>query len=211
MWAICYHTMYMNVNFIFSIAILIMSVVIHEMSHGFAAEALGDPTPRLQGRLTLNPLKHLDWFGSVILPTISYMMGGVIFGWAKPVMINPYNLRGGRWGEAMVAIAGPISNIVLAIIFSQLIRFSSSLQLSQSFVTFSFTIVMVNLILAIFNLIPIPPLDGSKILYALLPQHQVMKVRGFFDQYGMIIVIFFLVFLGSVLSPVVNFFLKILI
>lgn len=201
----------MDINFVFAIVILIMSIVVHEVSHGFAAEALGDPTPRLQGRLTLNPIKHLDLFGSIILPTLSYMLGGVIFGWAKPVIINPYNLKAGRWGEALVAIAGPVSNIFLAVIFSQIIRFGAVLQISEAFSQFCITIVVTNLVLATFNLIPIPPLDGSKILYSVLPQHQVVKVRGFLDQYGFFIIIILLSFLGSVISPVVNFFLKVLI
>ena len=201
----------MDSNFIFSIVILIMSVVVHEVSHGFAAEALGDPTPRIQGRLTLNPLKHLDWFGSVLLPTLSYMLGGVIFGWAKPVMINPYNLRGGRWGEAMVAVAGPLSNIVLAVIFSQIIRYGSVLGVSQSFTSFLLQVVIVNLVLAVFNLIPIPPLDGSKILFAFLPQHQVMKVRGFLEQYGFVLVLLLITFLGSIIYPVVSFLLRLLV
>lgn len=201
----------MDINFVFSIAILIMSVVVHEVSHGFAAEALGDPTPRLQGRLTLNPIKHLDLFGSILLPTISYMLGGVIFGWAKPVMINPYNLKAGRWGEALVAFAGPLSNITLAVIFSQIIRFAPAFGLSESFSAFLLNVVIVNLILATFNLIPIPPLDGSKILYAFLPQHQVMKVRGFLDQYGFLLIVILLTFLSSLIYPVVNFLLKILI
>src|ERR1041384_3295066 len=114
----------MQVQFLFQIAILIMSVVIHEVSHGYAASMLGDETACYQGRLTLNPIKHLDLVGSFIVPVIAYMTGGFIFGWAKPVPYNPYNLRPGRWSEALVAIAGPISNISLAIIFGLILRFS---------------------------------------------------------------------------------------
>ena len=200
----------MDVNFIFSIVILIMSVVVHEVSHGYAADALGDPTPRLQGRLTLNPLKHLDMFGSVIFPALSYMIGGIIFGWAKPVMINPYNLKARKWGEAIVAFAGPLSNIVLAVVFSMLIRFAVPLGLSQAFVTFSMTIVVMNIVLAIFNLIPIPPLDGSKILFAILPQ-RFMSIRFKLEQYGFLIVLMFLIFFGQLMNPVIGFLLKILI
>src|SRR4051812_20331887 len=100
----------MSLEVVFQIAVLIMSVVIHEVSHGYAASLLGDPTARLEGRLTLNPLKHLEIFGSVIVPLISYYAGGFIFGWAKPVPYNPHNLRPGRWSEAIVALAGPFSN-----------------------------------------------------------------------------------------------------
>jgi Zn-dependent protease len=200
----------MDVNFIFSIIIVIMSVVVHEVSHGYAADALGDPTPRLQGRLTLNPLKHLDLFGSVLFPALSYMVGGIIFGWAKPVMINPYNLKAKKWGEAIVAFAGPLSNIVLAVIFSMLIRYADILGLSSAFVTFSMTIVVMNIVLAIFNLIPIPPLDGSKILFAILPA-RFMNIRYKLEQYGFMIVLIFIIFFGSVISPVVNFVLRMLV
>jgi Zn-dependent protease len=200
----------MDVNFIFSIVILIMSVVVHEVSHGYAADALGDPTPRLQGRLTLNPLKHLDLFGSVLFPALSYMIGGIIFGWAKPVQINPYNLKAKKWGEAIVAFAGPLSNIVLAVIFSMLIRFAEPIGLSQAFVTFSMTIVVMNIVLAIFNLVPIPPLDGSKILFAILPQ-RFMSIRYKLEQYGFILVLVFIMFMGVLLNPIINFVLSFLI
>src|SRR3989338_10071713 len=99
------------IEFMFQIAILIFSVVIHEVSHGYAALALGDHTAEAEGRLTLNPLKHLDLFGSIILPLLSYSMGGFIFGWAKPVPYNPYNLRNQKWGPAIVGVAGPPANI----------------------------------------------------------------------------------------------------
>ena len=105
----------MEIDLIFGVAILIMSVVIHEVSHGYAALFLGDHTAEYEGRLTLNPLKHLDMVGSIIVPAISYLLGGVIFGWAKPVPYNPFNLRNQRWGDAIVSIAGPVANIFLAL------------------------------------------------------------------------------------------------
>src|SRR5574343_2011521 len=111
-------------EFLFLIIVLIMSVVIHEVSHGYAALALGDPTAKYQGRLTLNPLVHLELLGSVIVPLIGYLAGGFIVGWAKPVPFNPYNLRNQKWGEALVAVAGPLSNISLAIIFGMFLRFA---------------------------------------------------------------------------------------
>ena len=116
----------MSLDFFFQIAVLIMSIVIHEVSHGYAASLLGDQTARYQGRLTLNPVKHLDFVGSILVPTISYLLGGFIIGWAKPVPYNPYNLRPGRWSEAIVAGAGPLSNISLALIFGLLLRFGAS-------------------------------------------------------------------------------------
>ncbi len=187
-----------------------MSVVVHEVSHGFAADALGDPTPRLQKRLTLNPLRHLDLFGSVIFPVLSYMAGGIILGWAKPVMINPYNLKARRWGEAIVAFAGPLSNMALAVVFAVLVRFAGPLGLSSAFVTFSMTIIVINIVLAIFNLIPIPPLDGSKILFAILPA-RFMHIRMKLEQYGFILVLLFVVFFGQLISPVVDLVAKLLI
>src|SRR3990167_7211782 len=108
-------------DFVFIIAILIMSVVIHEVAHGYAALALGDTTAKYQGRLTLNPIAHLDLVGSLLVPLMGYFVGGFIIGWAKPVPFNPYNLRSAKWGEAIVAVACPLSNIFIAIIFGVII------------------------------------------------------------------------------------------
>ncbi len=194
----------MQLEFIFQIAILIMSVVIHEVSHGVAADMLGDPTAKLQGRLTLNPLKHLDPFGSVIVPVISYFFGGFIFGWAKPVPYNPYNLRPGRWSEALVALAGPVSNLFLAVLFGILLRFGINAGWSEGFVHITALVVFVNLLLMVFNLVPIPPLDGSKLLFALFPD-KTFQLRGFFERYGLILVFFFIFFVWQFVSPVVYF------
>ncbi len=195
----------MQVDFIFQIAILIMSVVIHEVSHGYAASMLGDETARYQGRLTLNPIKHLDFMGSILVPTISYSLGGFIFGWAKPVPYNPYNLKPGRWSEALVAIAGPVSNISLALIFGLLLRIGMATEAvwaTPDFVQITVVIVFINILLAIFNLTPIPPLDGSKILYAIFPD-KLFVFRSFFEKFGLILVIFFIFFLWPIVSPVV--------
>lgn len=193
------------INFIFSIAILIMSVVIHEVSHGFAAYAMGDPTAKYQGRLTLNPLVHLDPFGSVLLPALTYLMGGFIIGWARPVPYNPYNLKNQKWGPSIVGIAGPASNILMAIVFGLLLRFSGSFTfLPAGFLELVFLIVFINILLAVFNLVPIPPLDGSKILFALLP-HRFHHIQYFFEQYGFIILIFFLLVLWRMILPIVFF------
>jgi Zn-dependent protease len=195
-----------GVDIIFSIAVLIMSVVVHEVSHGYAASFLGDQTARLSGRLTLNPLKHLDPIGSVIFPLISYLIGGFIFGWAKPVLYNPYNLRNQRWGELIVSIAGPISNLILALIFGSMLRFAGTEGLlSPDLTTILAVIVQINIVLAVFNLVPIPPLDGSKVLLSLLPFHSSQKVRNFMETYGMILVIFFILFIWRFLSPVISF------
>ena len=194
----------MQVNFVFQIAILIMSVVIHEVSHGYAASMLGDQTARYQGRLTLNPLKHLDFVGSFLVPTASYLLGGFIFGWARPVPYNPYNLKPGRWSEAAVAAAGPASNIVLAVIFGLLLRLSPVYPtvFSGAFVQITSVIVFINILLAIFNLMPIPPLDGSKLLFAFFPD-KMFEMRAFFERYGLMLVLFFIFFLWQFIFPII--------
>ncbi len=193
----------MQLDFIFQIAILIMSVVVHEVAHGAVANYLGDPTAKLQGRLTLNPLKHLDPFGSVIVPALSLLFGGFIFGWAKPVPYNPYNLRPGRWSEAMVALAGPASNFLIALIFGLLLRFGLGQGWSPEFMHITSLVVFVNLLLMTFNLVPVPPLDGSKILFAFFPE-KTFQLRGFFERYGLILVFFFIFFVWQFISPVIN-------
>ena len=193
----------MAIDFIFSILILIFSVVVHEVSHGYAAYFQGDNTAKYAGRLTLNPLKHLEWFGSFVLPVISYFLGGFIIGWAKPVPFNPYNLRNQKWGEAIVAVAGPAANVALALFFGLLLRFGAFASLDPSFVTIVGTIVFINLILATFNLVPIPPLDGSKIIFSFLP-YGWQRVRPFFERYGFIILLFFIFFLWQFMLPLVG-------
>jgi len=196
----------MQIDFIFSLLILMFSVVAHEVAHGYAAYVQGDNTARFQGRLTLNPLKHLEWFGSFILPTLSYLLGGFIIGWAKPVPFNPYNLRNQRWGEAIVAFAGPLTNICIALFFGLLIRFvvSGVFALSPAFIQIAGSIVFINLILACFNLVPIPPLDGSKILFSFFP-NSFSGLRANLETYGTTLLIFFVFFLWKFMLPVVYF------
>jgi len=195
----------MNIEFIFQIAILIFSVIIHEVAHGYSAYLLGDNTAKFQGRLSLNPIVHLDLFGSIILPTISYLLGGFIIGWAKPVPFNPYNLRNQKWGEAIVAAAGPLSNISLVLIFGLLLRFGVLASLGSGFVFIGTIIVFINLILAVFNLLPIPPLDGSKILFSFLP-YSLIGIRNFLENNGIFVLLFFVFFLWRFIIPVVYFF-----
>ncbi|PIS13665.1 MAG: site-2 protease family protein [Candidatus Tagabacteria bacterium CG09_land_8_20_14_0_10_41_14] len=192
-----------GIDFIFAIAVLIMSVVFHEVSHGYSAYLLGDPTAKYAGRLTLNPIKHLDFVGSLIVPAITYLLGGFIIGWAKPVPYNPYNLKNQKWGPAIVGASGPLANFFLVAVFGLLIRFSSFLSfLPPAFWQIAILIAFINLILGVFNLIPIPPLDGSKLLFALLP-YQWRHVQDFLERYGFFILIFFIIFFLRLLLPAV--------
>ncbi len=162
------------------IVALVISVVLHEMAHGYAANWLGDPTARLQGRLSANPLVHIDPLMSVILPGLLIFSGSpILFGAAKPVPYNPYNFTNQKWGEAIVAFAGPLANIAIAVIFSILVRSADILHLSDAFVSLAMGIIILNLFLAFFNLVPIPPLDGSKILPKFLPYSLAIKYESF--------------------------------
>ncbi|MEK9182200.1 MAG: site-2 protease family protein [Patescibacteria group bacterium] len=185
-----------EIEIIFSIIILIMSVVVHEVSHGYAALFFGDETARHQGRLTLNPLKHLDLTGSVIVPLLLIISGsGFVFGWAKPVPINPYNFRNRKWAEVIVALAGPLSNISLAVIFGLLIRFGDYFGiLSPSFLYIAGYVVLINLVLAIFNLIPIPPLDGSHLLFSFLSERYV-HLKETLQRFGFVFILIFIIFI----------------
>ena len=184
---------------VFNLAVLIVSVVAHEVSHGLAANKLGDPTARDLGRLSFNPLKHLDFTGSFLVPLISYFAGGFIFGWAKPVPYNPYNLKNQKWGPAAVAAAGPISNFIIALIFGLALRLASlpaaaGLGLSL--------IIYINILLGVFNLVPIPPLDGSKILAAVLPYRYERQLVAL-ERWGMFLVIIFIFFLFPLIVPII--------
>lgn len=154
---------------IITIALAVLSIILHEVAHGYVADRLGDPTARLSGRLTLNPLPHIDPFGSILLPGILALTGSpFLFGWAKPVPYNPYQVRGGRWGEAAVAFAGPATNLAIALVLSLLIRIGV-IGMSSPFLYIAVSVIITNLSLAVLNLIPLPPIDGSKVLRALLP------------------------------------------
>ena len=187
------------------IVILIISVIIHEMAHGYAANWLGDPTARLMGRLWPNPLVHLDPMMSVILPGLLLATGSpILFGAAKPVPYNPYNFTNQKWGEAIVAFAGPLANFAIAGIFAVLVRLSDVLNLSTSFIQLAVGVIILNIFLAFFNLVPIPPLDGSKILPRFLPYSLRMKYEGFrtyFEQnialgFALVIILFMVFFAG---------------
>ena len=198
----------MNSSFIiFQLAILIFSIIIHEISHGFAALALGDRTAKYAGRLTLNPIPHIDLLGSIIVPLISFLSGGVVFGWAKPVPYNPYNLRNQKWGPAIVGAAGPLSNFFIALVFALLIRLLSGVTNApgvfiENFISVSFLVVLLNLLLMVFNLVPIPPLDGSKVLFALLP-YRLRWVQEYMERYQLILLFILIFFLFRFIQPII--------
>jgi len=159
---------------VFQLVVLIFSIMVHEISHGAVAFYLGDDTAKRAGRLTLNPLKHLDPFGSIILPVLlalPLLFGGksIIVGWAKPVPYDPRHLKNPRMGAGLIALAGPASNLIIALAFAIFLKLASLLGYETLNLPFQI-IILLNLVLAVFNLFPVPPLDGSKILFWLLPQ-----------------------------------------
>lgn len=190
---------------IFLYIIIILSAIFHEYAHGWVAYRLGDSTAKDAGRLTLNPLPHLDPIGTVILPLFLLFTAGMFLGWAKPVPYNPYNLKDQRYGSLKVAIAGPSANLLIALILGLIIRFSSS-QILSSYPTliyfFSFLglIVYINIFLALFNLIPVPPLDGSKIFADLFPSKWT-----YFMQSGFLGIFLALIIAFTILTPIARF------
>lgn len=167
---------------IFTIVVLIFSIILHEVAHGYAAQSLGDPTARLAGRLTLNPLPHIDIIGSIIIPAILVLtQAGILFGWAKPVPYNPYNLKNQRWGEAFVGVAGVATNLTIAVLFAVLTRVAAA-QGMMEFASLAAVVVLVNLSLGLFNLIPIPPIDGYTVLRGIVPYKVSMAMARFEDQ-----------------------------
>lgn len=186
---------------IFLIIVLVFSAAIHEYMHGFMANQLGDPTAKNAGRLTLNPIKHLDIFGSVLLPLFLLFSGSsFLFGWAKPVPYNPNNLRDSKYGDAKVAAAGPLANLLVATLFAVLFRF---LDHSTIFSYLISQIIFINLILMIFNLIPIPPLDGSKILACFLPTKWRLKILYMDGRTSIIVLLLFVFFGFKFLYPII--------
>jgi Zn-dependent protease len=213
---------------VFEFLVLIFSAVLHEVAHGFEAERLGDDTARRAGRLTLNPLKHLDPFLSVIMPILLFISTGFFFAGAKPVPYNPANLKNPRTGSVKVALAGPATNMLIAFVFgvlSILIPVASSVKsalfdaiagggggvpvVSTPFegIYFFFLIVIyINVLLGVFNLVPIPPLDGSKLLFLILPPTQTSyRIMYFLERWGLILVLIFVFFGFGILMPIMDF------
>jgi len=195
---------------IFALIVLVFSVVLHEIAHGFCAFCLGDPTAKYAGRLSLNPLKHLDFLGSFFLPLFTLLVTGgqgPIFGFAKPVPINPYNFRDQRWGELKVAIAGPAANFFVATIFGLSMRFFSLPHFL--FVAFSI-ITFYNFLWGVFNLLPVPPLDGSHILLSLLGKKG-FEMKWIFQQYGFLIFLL-IIFVGlRIVTPLALMLFKLVV
>ena len=193
---------------ILTIVVFVFSAVIHEYMHGWAAFEQGDTTAERAGRLTLNPLAHLDLWGSFIMPVLLFFSTGFIFGYAKPVPYNPFALRDRRFGAAKVALAGPVANLAMAIIFGMLLRF---FPFTSELMRAAFqVIVQVNLVLAIFNLLPLPGLDGSKVLMPFLPlklQEIYLRLEG----QGMIIVLIVIFLAFPVIAKIVDFFFRLIV
>lgn len=189
-------------NFLFYFIIIIPSAIIHEYAHALVADLLGDSTARDMGRLTLNPFAHIDLFGTILLPLMLLVGsgGGFMFAYAKPVPYNPYRLRNQKWGPALVGVAGPLSNIFLALIFSLVLRV---IGFEGPFSLFLYFIVIANIGLAVFNLLPIPPLDGSKLLYALFPHNLVLQQS--LERYGFFFLILIIFFAGTWLGRLIQF------
>ena len=204
----------MEMIFIFIILIFLFSIIIHEVSHGAMADYLGDPTAKNEGRLTLNPINHLDPIGSILVPLILIISRvGIIFGWAKPVPVNPFNLRDKVYGQAKVALAGPLANILVALIFGMALRFLPflfSARIGENLIIIFSYIVWINLLLAIFNLLPIPPLDGSHILFTFLPK-QFDSLKMFLIRYQLFILLFFIFFCLHLVIPLINWIFSLIV
>lgn len=192
---------------VISLISLVIAITIHEFSHALAADKLGDPTPRSQGRLSLNPLRHLDPLGTVMLILVR-------FGWGKPVPIDPYNLQNPRRDELIIALSGPFSNLILATLLSIIVKFIPQDPIAIIFLS---NLIQINVVLAIFNLIPIPPLDGSKVLLNLLPTDVSVEWEDAFNRYGTILLLIFLflpignsTLVSIVISPIIRQILNLL-
>lgn len=187
---------------IFYFLILMISIIVHEVAHGLIAEREGDPTARMLGRITLNPLKHIEWFGSVILPLVLILTNaGFVVGWAKPVPYNPDNLKHGNKSVAKVAIAGIVVNLGIALFFGLLIRGSIAVNLiSQSFIDIASIIVLINIVLALFNAIPLAPLDGFRFFGAVLPR-RFDRLMRMIEQYSFPLLLVFVLFGWKVVAP----------
>ncbi|MCK5665068.1 MAG: site-2 protease family protein [Thiotrichaceae bacterium] len=190
---------------------VIFAITVHEVAHGWVANKLGDGTAKMLGRLTLNPIKHIDPIGTIVVPIAMVLMTGFAFGWAKPVPVNMRNLRQPRRDMAIVAVAGPLANVAMAIIwviFLKLATLVSDVNIAKGLVAMGSAGITINLVLFVFNLFPIPPLDGSKVLAGFVPP-SVSDLMDKIEPYGFFIVMGLLYFgvLSSIMNPIIVFFL----
>ena len=207
----CYYAhIHQTMNFVFDIIVIVFSAILHEVSHGLAARALGDKTAEYAGRLTLNPLAHIDIYGSFLLPLLLWVSSGgrFLFAYAKPVPYNPYNLRNQQWGPAFVGVAGPATNFLIAIVMAIIIRFTA-LGTSGT-ADFLVRVLVINVSLGVFNMVPLPPLDGSKVLFALLPPRY-DHIKYTLERYGMILVMVFIFFFSAALYPIMDWIVGLLL
>ena len=202
-------------KYVISVAVLLFSVIIHEVAHGFVAYKRGDATAKLMGRLTLNPIYHIDIFGSIVLPAILIMTGAPVFGWAKPVPVNMLNLKNPKQDMIFVSLAGVTANFLLAVaagIIMFFIRtFFADVSMMASVYAIMQYVIVINVVLMIFNLIPVPPLDGSRVVLFLLPRDLAQKYAKI-EKYGFWIILILLMtnVLWKIIAPLANFLIKLL-
>jgi Zn-dependent protease len=192
-------------SIVYLLPVLLFSVIVHECAHGYVAEWWGDPTARMLGRLTLNPLPHIDLFGSILVPGLLLLSGsGILFGWAKPVPVTPQNFRDRRMGDITVSLAGPVSNVLLALAIAAGLAvaglFWGARGVPTAVLSLGYYGILLNLVLAVFNLLPIPPLDGSHVVANLLPRPAAYAYQSL-GQYGLLIV-FLLMFIPGLLGTI---------
>jgi len=209
------------INLVITLLAFFIAITIHEFAHAWMADKLGDPTAKIKGRLSLNPIAHIDLYGTILVPLfLVFIHSPFIFGWAKPVQFDPFNLKNPRKDSAYISIAGPAANLILAALLSIALKLlfisGLSLQLTTLLYVILSPIIVINIVLAVFNLIPIHPLDGGKILVGILPQKDAYETDKFLRRYGTLILLFliFPTFQGKspisyFLSPVISFFIKI--
>ena len=202
-------------KYVIPIVVLLFSVIVHEVAHGFVAYKRGDATAKLLGRLTLNPISHIDIFGSIVLPAILMLIGAPVFGWAKPVPVNMYNLKNPKKDMIFVSLAGVTANFLLAVcagIFMFFIRtFFANTDIMVSIYVILQYVIVINIVLLIFNLIPIPPLDGSRVVLFMLPRELAQKYAQI-ERYGFWIILILLGtnILWKIIGPIANFLIKLL-
>jgi Zn-dependent protease len=203
-------------SIIYQVIAFLVAITIHESAHAWMAYRLGDPTAKLSGRLSLNPIAHIDIYGTVLIPLFLIFIGSpFVFGWAKPVVFDPFNLQDPRRDSAMISLAGPTSNFIAAIVLAIVLRLITPVFWLSNLLT---AVIAINIVLGIFNLVPVHPLDGGKIFVGFLPEDQAEEADMFLHRYGLLILLFliFPIFGGqsplfTVLGPVINFILNILV